>query len=250
MPTLPQLVSEHQQLADNLHQEINKALELEDLGEMQTRLQQIAQAELEVNKALTHKVNSWVWVIRRLIASAEYLRSQANYFRRKAQQAENAAQSMQFYLLQTLEDTGNLKFETADFKLSVRRASNPPVEIDNDYQGDIPDEYLKPRDLEDMIDKVAVKEALKAGKQIPFAKLGTPTKYIGGLKWHKALSTGCTTVIVCTKKGVLLARCFLCHAPTEQFLFSLPTAENQLGSKLILLNLIPWVLSLFLAGND
>lgn len=182
MQTLPQLVSANQELANQIQADIDDALQLEDPDEMQRRLEVIAASELELTDAFAQRANAWVWVIRRLYASAEYFRGQAKYFQKAAQKAENAANSMQSFLLGAMQATGNSKLQTKDFNLSICRASSAPLEIDESYTGDIPDQYRKVQNLEDMIDKVAVKEALRSGKTVPFAKLGTASKYIRGVK--------------------------------------------------------------------
>jgi len=84
-------------------------------------------------------------------------------------QRANAAAYLRKYLLHNMQATGITKIETPLFKLSVR--DNPPaVEI---YEpGLIPAEYMKqkpPPPPEP--DKTAIKDAIKAGQDVPGAKL-------------------------------------------------------------------------------
>lgn len=182
MQTLPQMISANQELKETIQRDIDAALELDDPIEMEKELKRIADAELEGNDAFLNKVNSWVWVIRGLIASATFLRKEAAALSKQAQRLEKAADKMSEYLLSAMKTTDNREVKTKFYRLKIQKASAVPVIIDNNYNGDIPDKFLKPRDLEQIVSKVAVAQALKAKEEVPFAKLGEASEFIGGLK--------------------------------------------------------------------
>lgn len=182
MQTLPQIISHNQELKQTIERDINEALEIEDPIQMEKELERIAAVELEGNDAFSNKVNGWVWVIRGLIASATFFRKEAAALAKHAQRLEKAADKMSDYLLEAMKTTGNREIQTKHYRLKIQKATNRRLDVNNDWQGDIPDEYLKAQDIEDLIDTTAVKKALREGKHIPFAKLAEPTEYIGGLK--------------------------------------------------------------------
>ena len=178
--SLPEINAE----ASLLEQELNSVLDGEsDLTpeEELVGIDSIYQRWLVNQQELKERANAWCWVIVRLLESASYFRQQAQRFEKLARTMENRANSMKQYLLLTVEANGG-KLPTKDFpKLSIR-TTQPSVEIDNSYKGDIPDKYLKALDVEDRVSKLSVKEALKDGIVLPFAKLSSKGKTVAGLK--------------------------------------------------------------------
>ncbi len=89
-------------------------------------------------------------------------------------QRANAAAYLRKYLLINMQATGIQKIETPLFKLSVRE--NPPaVEI---YEpGLIPAEYMKqPEPPPPAPDKAAIRDAMKAGAEVPGCRLTRGTR--------------------------------------------------------------------------
>jgi hypothetical protein len=87
--------------------------------------------------------------------------------RRKA--IENRAEGLRRYVLTSMQVAGVQKIECPFFKLAIQ--NNPPA-VDVFEPGLIPAEFMKqepPPPPE--IDKAAIKEAIKAGREVPGAKL-------------------------------------------------------------------------------
>jgi len=177
MSTLPELTEQLRKVDTELQQFID-TLDLDE--DVDVQLKEFTDKYFLSVDAFKDKVNSWGWVIIRLNAQAEYNRYQAQRFAKLASTNEKLADNMKQYLLQTIEGQGG-KVNTRDFKLSVR-FTNEKVVIDNNYSGDIPEEFLRALDVEDLVDKNAVKRSLKEGRELSFAKLSEKGKCLFGLK--------------------------------------------------------------------
>lgn len=87
--------------------------------------------------------------------------------RRKA--IERRAESLRRYLLTAMQTTGIKKIESPHFCLSVR--DNPPS-VDVFDAAQVPAEFMRqPEPPPPAPDKTAIKEAIKAGKEVPGARL-------------------------------------------------------------------------------
>ena len=87
--------------------------------------------------------------------------------RRKA--LESRAKSLSDYLLSNMQFCGISKVESPHFALTIKK--NPPAVVINE-PGLIPLEFMKqPPPPEAYPDKAAIKDALKAGKEVPGAHL-------------------------------------------------------------------------------
>lgn len=182
MPTLPQLQLVEQQLAAQLGKFLSSLDELELSPEQeQEHIAKFFAEFLENEQEQKKKINATVWYLTSIKKDAEYYREQAKRMTAIARVIENRVESFEDYLIFMLEKKGG-KYPTKDFPKLALRQSPPSVEIDNTYQGDIPDEYLKPRDLEEIVSKTAAGKALKAGVDLPFARLVRKGKSLMGLK--------------------------------------------------------------------
>lgn len=178
--SLPEINAEATLLEEELNSLLEENTELTP-EEEQIGIEAIYQRWLTNQQELKERVNAWCWVITRLLESASYFRSQAQRFEKLARTMENRANSMKGYLQLTVEASGG-KLPTQDFPKLATRKSPDSVEIDNTYNGNIPDKYLKPLDLEDRVSKTSIKQALKDGVDLPFAKLVSKGKLLVGLK--------------------------------------------------------------------
>lgn len=119
--------------------------------------------ELEV------KATNTAFVIRNIEASAAAIKDAEAQMAARRKALENRAARIKDYLLSNMIVAGIQKIECPYFKLSVRE--NPPaVEV---YEpGLIPAEFMRqPEPPPPSIDKTAIKEAIKAGQDVPGAKL-------------------------------------------------------------------------------
>lgn len=87
--------------------------------------------------------------------------------RRKA--IENRAAGLRSYVLTSMQVAGVQKIECPFFKLAIQ--NNPPA-VDVFEPGLIPAEFMKQKPPPPPeVDKTAIKEAIKAGREVPGAKL-------------------------------------------------------------------------------
>ena len=124
---------------------------------------------LDVSGELEVKATNTAMVIRNLEASAAAIKEAESQMAARRKALENRAARVKDYLLANMMVAGVEKIECPYFKLAVR--SNPPaVEI---YEpGLIPAEFMKtPEPPPPAPDKAAIKEAIKAGKEVPGCKL-------------------------------------------------------------------------------
>ena len=177
MQTLPEINKQIQDLESQLKNLSDIFQDLEEAEQHQV-LDSLSESFLQAGEQRQDKVNAWCWVILRKLSEAEYYRGQKERFAQLERSTTNFATKMKSYLLEVVQQAGG-KLPTKDFpKLASRTASVPPVIIDSDYEGDIPQEFLKAPEL----NKTTVREALKAGEYVPFAKFGEKSRYLAGLK--------------------------------------------------------------------
>jgi hypothetical protein len=154
--TLYEIAAEYRQMVDALMASDNDAQTVADTIEAES-------FPLEV------KVQNVAYAVKTLQASAEAIKGAEDemYKRRKA--IENRAASIKEYLLGCMELAGVQKVECPHF--AVKIAANPPaVAIDDERQ--IPAEFMWQPDAPPPIpDKKAIGERLKAGADIPGARL-------------------------------------------------------------------------------
>jgi hypothetical protein len=116
------------------------------------------------------KVNAYGHTIRKLESEKEYYRSQVKYFQSKVKNHENKLAWLKSKLIAFLLSQYGEKFKTLDFNLSITNSVS--VEIDDTFQGDIPDEFIKEQKPSDYISKTAVRQFWTENGFMPlFAKL-------------------------------------------------------------------------------
>lgn len=118
---------------------------------------------------LEAKATNVAMFIRNLEASAVAIREAEGQMAARRKSIEARAKRMNEYLLHNMQFAGVLKIESPHFALVVR--NNPPaVVIDDSWQ--IPAEFMKqPEPPPPAPDKTAIKEAIKAGREVPGARL-------------------------------------------------------------------------------
>lgn len=106
---------------------------------------------------------------RNLDASAKAIREAAAGMLERAERLERRAESIRAYLLFNMQAAGISKIECPFFKIAVRK--NPPaVMIDNSEI--LPERFLvQPPTPPPRPDKIAIRDALKAGEPVPGAHL-------------------------------------------------------------------------------
>lgn len=112
---------------------------------------------------LEDKADNYAKVIRSLEADAAACDAEAKRLRNKKQTIENNIKRMKSALQYSMQVTGKVKFKTALFSFGIRK--NPPsVVIDTANVRDFPGVYII--ESEPILDKKALKDALKAGEDL------------------------------------------------------------------------------------
>lgn len=124
----------------------------------------------ELTRLTSRFENGLEWLaleVKNAAAEAEALKKEKESFAKRQQTAENRAKSLKNYLANILNGE---KFKTDKVVVSFRKSE--AVEIGNEFQdwAMTNGQYLR---VKTEIDKASLKEDLKAGKEIPFAKLVT-----------------------------------------------------------------------------
>lgn len=112
------------------------------------------------------KAEGYGMVIAQLNAEAEMLMVESVRLSKRAKTALNNADRLKRRLQAALTEMELKKLKTNHFNFSIRKNAASVVILPDT---EIPDEYLVKQDPK--VDKGKVKEALKAGKDLPFAKL-------------------------------------------------------------------------------
>lgn len=111
---------------------------------------------------------------RNLEASAEAIKGAEAAMAARRKAIENRASRIREYLKLNMERTGILKIECPQFALSIKK--NPPA-VHVEAPELVPAEYMKtPPPPPPVLDKKAVGEALKAGKDVPGCRLEQGTR--------------------------------------------------------------------------
>lgn len=116
-----------------------------------------------IEGAIEDKADGYAKVIRTLEGDAAACDAESKRLRNKKQTIENNIKRMKAALQYAMEMTGKTKFKTALFSFGISK--NPAaVVMDEGYIENIPERFLIPQDP--VIDKKAIKEALKAGEDL------------------------------------------------------------------------------------
>lgn len=120
-----------------------------------------------INDALEDKADNIAAWIDDLTNAAKRKKAKADEWKESAKEDLKKADSLKHYLIQELAYAGKKKMETDRFLLSTRK-NNPSTVIDDATL--IPDTF-KTTKVTESVDKTAIKEAIKSGKDVPGAHL-------------------------------------------------------------------------------
>lgn len=133
------------------------ALVDEETGEI-TDFEQLDKLQLERELKIE---NLALWV-KNLKSDEESYKAEKQAFEERQRQAKQKRERIEHYLSEVLNGT---KFKTAKVECSFRKSQR--VEVDDVFS--LPEDFLKYKDPE--ADKTAIKEAIKAGKEVAGARL-------------------------------------------------------------------------------
>lgn len=115
------------------------------------------------------KAQNYAFVIRNMEASADAIKAAEQQMAERRKSIEKRAEYLKDRLKGAMELAKMQKIECPHFAISI--AKNPPS-VDIYEQGLIPAEFMKtPEPPPPAPDKTAIKEAIKAGKEVPGAAL-------------------------------------------------------------------------------
>jgi len=154
--SLYNIAAEHRQMVDALMATDNDAQTIADTIEAESY-------PLEV------KAQNVAYAIRNLESLAAQIKDAEKQMADRRKSIENRAEHVREYLKTCMEIAGVSKIECPHFALTIKK--NPPsVEVFEPAM--IPAEFMRqPEPPPPSIDKTAIKEALKAGREIPGAHL-------------------------------------------------------------------------------
>ena len=126
-----------------------------------------------INEEFEQKAGDIAAYIKNLKSDAEQLKKEEQALKSRREAKENAAKHIQEYLLEEMRKANKLKIDTPQALISIRNnAESVSIEDESkfiEWAKEHNDELLKYKEPE--ISKTAIKAALKAGKEIPFAEL-------------------------------------------------------------------------------
>lgn len=146
----------------------------ERLGDLDLDDQTIADTLEGLAGTLEIKATNVAAFVRNLESSAEAIKAAEGEMAKRRKAIENRAARVRQYLQENMERVGILKIESPYFALTIRK--NPPsVVIDAESQ--IPGEFYKlPPVPPPALDKKAVADAIKSGREVPGAHMQAGTR--------------------------------------------------------------------------
>lgn len=150
-------------MALSLYELTGKMLELQDMLDSGEYDEETLNDTLEsVEAVIEDKADGYAKIIANLTASTEAITIEIKRLNDRMKSYDKAIQRLRDNLKESMIVTGKTKFKTDLFSFSV--AANPPKLVIDD-QEDIPIDYQIVK-KEILVDKAALKEALKSGKLI------------------------------------------------------------------------------------
>ena len=110
------------------------------------------------------KADNYARVIRQIEADNAGIKAEIDRLMRRLKTGDASVKRMKAALQTSMEATGKTKFKTQFFNFSIRRYPASLV-----IDGEVPEAYMVQQDP--VVNKTAIKDAIKAGKEIPFAHL-------------------------------------------------------------------------------
>jgi len=117
--------------------------------------------------AIEEKAKNVAAFVRNIEASAEAIRAAEKQMAERRQMLERKAQRIREYLLTNMQRAGISKIDSPWFVLAVR---DNPEAVAIDDEAALPAEYVRVKEVRSP-DKAAIKDALKAGQDVPGCRL-------------------------------------------------------------------------------
>ena len=111
------------------------------------------------------KADNYARIIKELRAESEKYAAEVGRMQKRMETLANNEKRLKQHLYDSMKATGKVKFKTDLFSFNIQKNGGlQPMEIVPDVE--IPDEYCRKEP-----DNTKIREALKAGKELPFAVL-------------------------------------------------------------------------------
>jgi hypothetical protein len=139
------------------------------LAEMDLDAQTVADTLESISGDLEQKAVAVAMVARNFDASAAAIKDAEAQMAARRKAIEHRAAGLRAYLLNCMQSTGIKRIECPHFALTVR--DNPPA-VDVFDVAQVPAEFMRqPEPPPPAADKAAIKDAIKAGRDVPGARL-------------------------------------------------------------------------------
>jgi hypothetical protein len=139
------------------------------LAEMDLDAQTVADTLESISGDLEQKAVAVAMVARNFDASAIAIKVAEEQMAARRKALENRAAGLRAYLLNCMQATGIKRIECPHFALTVR--DNPPA-VDVFDVAQVPAEFMRqPEPPPLAADKAAIKDAIKAGREVPGARM-------------------------------------------------------------------------------
>lgn len=148
---------------DRAIQEALNSLVDEETGEVS---EEGLQALEQLQVGLDQKLDNIGCLCKNLQAEAEALKAEEAVLKKRRESKEKKVDRLKEYMLSVMQNQGMVKHESVRVVASLRRS----VAVCVEQESDIPAQYIKEK-VERSIDKVGIKQALKAGEIVPGAHL-------------------------------------------------------------------------------
>ena len=132
-----------------------------ETGEVINNSEIIKELFEELKISLSDKLNNSAYVLNELEISSKTLKDEAKRLLERAKRIDKNADYLKSLMLETLLNIDKNKLKTAKFTFSTRKSES--IEIDEGFN--INGEYVRVKETREA-DKIAIKEALKNGKEI------------------------------------------------------------------------------------
>ena len=110
-----------------------------------------------------YKAEAYAKIIKNLESDAEGLKAEIDRLTQRKKAIENNVKRLKMTLQSAMAFTGKIKFKTDLFSFGIQKNA-PSVVLETEDLEIVPEEFIKTKYE---IDKVAIKDALKAGTELP-----------------------------------------------------------------------------------
>jgi hypothetical protein len=139
------------------------------LAEMDLDAQTVADTLESISGDLEQKAVAVAMVARNFDASAAAIKDAEAQMAARRKAIENRAAGLRSYLLNCMQATGIKRIECPHFALTLR---DNPAAVDVFDAAQVPAEFMRqPEPPPPCADKAAIKDAIKAGREVPGARL-------------------------------------------------------------------------------